>query len=86
MNTEYFSLLFDPKNTLRKKILLLEKETVEFPGDPAVKDLALSLLRCGLLLQYGFDLWLRKFRMPWAWPKTPETMENIILFIISWSS
>jgi len=34
-----------------------------------LKELALSLQQLGSLLWCGFDIWLRNFHMPWAWPK-----------------
>ena len=39
----------------------------EFPGSPAAKDLALSLL------WLEFDPWPENFPMPWAQPKQNQT-------------
>ena len=42
------------------------RNTGEFPGGLMVKELALSLLRC------GFDPWPGIFRMSWVEPKNKE--------------
>ena len=44
--------------------VVLKNTSFEFPGDLAIKDLALSLL------WLGFEAWLGDLYMPWVWPKT----------------
>ena len=44
--------------------------TGEFPGGPAVKDLALSLL------WLEFDPWPGNFCVPWVWPKKRKEINH----------
>ena len=48
------------------------RQLLEFPGGPVVKDLALSLLWLRLQLWHGLDPWPRNFYIPQAWPRERE--------------
>ena len=62
---------------------LAKRAFLEFPGGPAVKDLALSLQWIRLLLWLRFDPWPGKFCILQIWLKKRER-ENI-LRVNSWS-
>ena len=68
-------------NLFQNKLWSSKEIIQEFPGDLAVKDLALSLLWFCLLLWPGFSPWARKFHMPWMWPKIIQCIEHLSTFV-----